>query len=73
MNNEKILAVIADTLQVEVESLDSSVDYRSTNWDSLADIIFISKVDEEFGKSIDADALAECKFIDDFVRLVNES
>lgn len=73
MTDEQILQVIADTLQVDVSSLKNDVDYRATSWDSLADLIFIGKVDDEFSKSISTEALADCRYVPDFVELVKNA
>lgn len=73
MTDEQILQVIAETLQVDVSNLKNDVDYRATSWDSLADLIFIGKVDEEFSKTISTETLANCRFVPEFVELVKNA
>jgi len=46
MNKEKILKIVADT--IEVESVSESLKLNEDIWDSLAIIVFIAALNKEF-------------------------
>lgn len=70
MDKARVLELVAESIEVPVADLDSSLDLRAAQWDSLADLIFIGKLDEEFSLSIESDDLQSCRTAQDFVDLV---
>lgn len=68
MEQEKLVALIAEIL--ETESVSTDADLADLGWDSLSNLSFIAEVDEQFDVAIDAAELSEAATVADLVALV---
>lgn len=66
----KILEIIAEILEVEIEEITLSTELGEDNWDSLAVVSFISEIDSEFDQVISPTAVNKVKKVADLVVLV---
>jgi acyl carrier protein len=71
MNEEKILAIIADTLELDSVEVTKVLDERV--WDSLAIVVFIGAVNNAFDKILDPSKLADVKNVQQLMQLVIDS
>ena len=69
---EEFLSKLADALEVEVNTLSIDTRLSSLDWDSLAIISTIARVDEGLGKVLSAEKIAECQTIGDIIELVEK-
>jgi acyl carrier protein len=71
MNEEQILAIIADTLELDEVEVTMVLDERV--WDSLAIVVFIGAVNNAFNKILDPSKLSNVKSVQQLVQLVIDS
>ena len=71
MNEEKILAIIADTLELDSVEVAMVLDERV--WDSLGIVVFIGAINNEFDKILDPSKLADAKTVQQLMQLVIDS
>lgn len=64
MLDEAFLEELAALLEVEPSALTPEFELTSDNWDSLAVVGTIVLIDEHYGITVDAKALADCQSIE---------
>lgn len=69
MDENQLIATVAEILEVDPSAVALESDLKEFGWDSLCDISFIAAVDEESGKTIDPDALRSCSTVADLLAL----
>lgn len=67
----KLLEIVAEIVEVEIEDLSLDTELNEDNWDSLAVITFISEVDSEFDIVVSPSKVAEVTKISDLLELIN--
>ncbi len=73
MSDERKLKLIAEVLDVEVETLTPETELGSMDeWDSIALISFIAMMDDEFHKEIKGGILKEQKTVADLMKLMEK-
>lgn len=71
MSNEtKLMEIIAEILEVDVDELTFNTELNEDLWDSLAVVTFISEVDSNFEKIISPAEVSAVKTVADLVNLV---
>lgn len=71
MTKDKKLELIAETLDVDVESLTPETKLNDLDeWDSIALISFMAMIDDEFNKIIKGSLVKEQKTIADLISLM---
>jgi len=70
MDKDKILRIVADT--IEVESVSESLKLNEDIWDSLAIIVFIAALNKEFGLVLNPEKISSAKTVQDLVDIVEE-
>ena len=73
MNQAEFIQLIEETLEARSGTVSLEDKLSDIDWDSLADIIFISAIDEKFGLTLDAERLAASATPRDLLALVNET
>jgi acyl carrier protein len=71
MEQNELMNIVAEILEVDVDSITLESDLASLGWDSLANISFIAEVDTAAEITVDGDALAEAKTVADLHALVS--
>lgn len=69
-NEKKVMEIIAEILEVEVDELTLTTELNEDLWDSLAVVTFISEVDSNFEKIISPAEVSAAKTVADLVSLV---
>ena len=69
----KLLEIVAEIVEVEIEDLSLDTELNEDNWDSLAVITFISEVDSEFDIVVSPSKVAEVTKISDLLELINNN
>mgnify|MGYP000498162071 CR=1 FL=1 len=64
MTKDEILKIIANT--IEVDSVDESLELNDV-WDSLAIIIFIAAINQDYGKILDPQGVFSAKTAKDLI------
>lgn len=73
MTNDKKFELIAETLDVDVESLTPETKLKDLEeWDSIALISFMAMIDDEFDKVIKGSVVKEQKTVADLMALMEE-
>jgi len=65
MTKDEILKIIANT--IEVDSVEESLQLDSDIWDSLAIIIFIAAINQDYGKILEPEAVFSAKTAQDLI------
>jgi len=65
MTKDEILKIIANT--IEVDSVEESLQLNDDIWDSLAIIIFIAAINQDYGKILDPEEVFSAKTAKDLV------
>jgi acyl carrier protein len=73
MEEARFLELVEKTLEAKPGTIHLADSLKNMGWDSLADIIFISIMDDDFNAPVDTQRLAECSNFDQLFELVNES
>lgn len=56
MNEEKLRAIFAEALEIELEQVTDELAYNSIpGWDSLAHMALIAEIDDQFDTMLDTD------------------
>ena len=61
---------LAEILEVEPDQINAGFALDDSNWDSLAIVSTIALIDEVYDRSVNADALADCRTVGDIDHLV---
>jgi acyl carrier protein len=61
---------LADILEVNAAQITPELELEAGAWDSLAIVSTIALIDEVYDETVNADALAECKTVNDIERLI---
>lgn len=69
----KLLEIVAEIVEVEIEDLSLDTELNEDNWDSLAVITFISEVDSEFDIVVSPSKVAEVTKISNLLELINNN
>ena len=73
MSKSNFLRLLDELLENEPGTLKGGEELVSIpRWDSLAVIGFIALLDQHFGLSVPGSKIAECKSVDDLVRLAGD-
>ncbi len=68
--NESLQKIIADTLKLPVESITPETGSANTSqWDSLAQVLMISRIQSELGINIPFEKMGEITCVQDFIDL----
>ena len=65
MIKDEILKIIANT--IEVDSVEESLQLDSDIWDSLAIIIFIAAINQDYGKILEPERVFSAKTAQDLI------
>ena len=65
MTKDEILKIIANT--IEVDSVEESLQLDSDIWDSLAIIIFIAAINQDYGKILEPELVFSAKTAQDLI------
>ncbi|KJG09218.1 acyl carrier protein [Photobacterium kishitanii] len=69
----KLLEIIAEIIEVEIEDISLDTELNEENWDSLAVITFISEVDSEFDMVVSPSKVSEVSKISDLLELIENN
>jgi acyl carrier protein len=73
MNRKEFIEKIEDIIEVEPGDLTGEEELADLeDWDSLAVMGFIAMVDTNFGMTIEAAKIGECKTVNDLLALVQD-
>ncbi|WP_146490016.1 phosphopantetheine-binding protein [Vibrio sp. T20] len=67
---KKILEIIAEIIEVELDELSLSMELDEDNWDSLAVVSFISEIDSEFEQVLSPSEVNSVKSVSDLIQLI---
>lgn len=73
MDEQAVLDVVAAVAEVEAGSVGLATNLDSLDWDSLANLGFMSEVDSRFGVTVSAEDLAKAATVGDLVALVRDA
>jgi acyl carrier protein len=65
MTKDEILKIIANT--IEVDSVEESLQLNDDIWDSLAIIVFIAAINQDYGKILDPEGVFSAKTAKDLI------
>lgn len=68
-NVKDFLNELAESLEMKDGELSENTKLEDLDWDSLAVISSIALLDEYFNKTVSASQIAECKTIDDLLKI----
>lgn len=74
INETQFLEMIADILEIELDEISLSTDYREDieDWDSLKGFAIITNIDDELNVLIEVEAFEEMNTIGDLYQYVTE-
>ncbi len=73
MSDEKLIEIIAGVLETDVSKVKLEENLKHLGWDSLADVIFISEIDDLLSVTLDAKELARAETGIELKTLVEEA
>jgi len=71
MEEHELIAIVEEALNVKPGTVSLDTDLKSADWDSLANVVFISEVDDKLRLTLDAQRLSACATPRDLLDLVN--
>ena len=71
MEEHELIAIVEEALNVKPGTVSLDTDLKSVDWDSLANVVFISEIDDKLRLTLDAQRLSECATPRDLLALVN--
>ena len=66
----KVLELVSETLEVEEDKLDEATAYADLGADSFDMLELVTSMEDEFGVSVDEEALAQIETVGDSVDLI---
>lgn len=70
--NDQVKAILAETLNIDADEIVEGFDLSAREeWDSLAQIIVLQRLEEELGVEIPFDELIQLSSIEDFEKLLS--
>lgn len=69
----KVIAITAESLEVEADELTETTDFRQLGADSFDLLELVTAFEDEFGLTMDDDALAEIVTVSDAVEAISQA
>jgi acyl carrier protein len=69
----KVIAITAESLEVEADELSEATDFRQLGADSFDLLELVTAFEDEFGLTMDDDALAEIVTVSDAVEAISQA
>ena len=69
----KVIAITAESLEVEADELSEATDFRQLGADSFDLLELVTASEDEFGLTMDDDALAEIVTVSDAVEAISQA
>jgi acyl carrier protein len=69
----KVIAITAESLEVEADELTEATDFRQLGADSFDLLELVTAFEDEFGLTMDDDALAEIVTVSDAVEAISQA
>ncbi len=66
----KLLEIVADILECEVDEISLETELDEATWDSLAIVSFMAEADSEFGKTLSPNEVGAVKSVKDLLDLI---
>lgn len=66
----KLLEIVADILECEVDEISLETELDEATWDSLAIVSFMAEADSEFGKTLSPTEVGAVKSVKDLLDLI---
>lgn len=66
----KLLEIVAEVLEVDIEEVTLSTELDEDNWDSLAIVTFISEIDSSFDLILSPESVGEAKTVAQLAALI---
>jgi len=73
MDKKKIYQFIAETLHINIDIVNEDLGIGDIpEWDSLAHVLLLSRIEEKFGVSLDADQALDLETVEDIIDILKE-
>ena len=73
MDKNKIYQFIAETLHINIDIVNEDLGIGDIpEWDSLAHVMLLSRIEEKFGVSLDADQALDLETVEDLIDILKE-
>jgi len=73
MDKNKIYQFIAETLHINIDIVNEDLGIGDIpEWDSLAHVMLLSRIEEKFGVSLDADQALDIETVGDLMDILKE-
>ena len=73
MDKKKIYQFIAETLHINIDIVNEDLGIGDIpEWDSLAHVMLLSRIEEKFGVSLDADQALDIETVGDLMDILKE-
>ena len=73
MDKKKIYQFIAETLHINIDIVNEDLGIGDIpEWDSLAHVLLLSRIEEKFGVSLDADQALDIETVGDLMDILKE-
>lgn len=70
---EKVMTIIAKTIEVDVNLLDEDTAIGDfPGWDSMSQLVIISTIEDEFDIKLDPEDIMELEDVSDIIEIVEE-
>ena len=69
----KVIAITAESLEVEADELSEATDFRQLGADSFDLLELVTAFEDEFGLTMDDDALSEIVTVSDAVEAISQA
>lgn len=69
----KVIAITAESLEVDADELSEATDFRQLGADSFDLLELVTAFEDEFGLTMDDDALAEIVTVSDAVEAISQA
>ena len=66
----KLLEIVADILECEIDEVSLETELNEATWDSLAIVSFMAEADSEFGKTLSPAEVGAVKSVKDLLDLI---
>ena len=70
MNDTELIALVEEILELEAGTVKLDDLLEDIEWDSLANITFIAEIDTKLNRTVEGDALNDCKTVKDLGALI---
>ncbi len=73
MNKDEIYRFIADALHINIDIVNEDLGIGDIpEWDSLAHVMLLSRIEEKFAISLDADQALDLETVEDLIDILKE-